>query len=349
METIETIAAAMTSATPVLFVLPQHVLMLDLAGPAEVLRVASQLDAAEVGQAPPRFALAYAGPAAHIATSIGLPLQGIAPLPDTLAAGTMIVLVGVAGTGEPALQRDIDDACVAVAGWLRRVFDSRVHQLLCVCSGALIAARAGLLDGRRCTTHFALCASLQQLAPRATVLENRLYVADGAIYTSAGITAGIDMMLHVLAEQAGPRAAAAVARKLVVYMRRAGADPQLSAWTAGRNHLHPGLHRVQDAIAADPTRDWGADEMAQLACSSTRHLGRLFQEYTGGSPLDHVHRLRVALARDMITQSMLDMESVARQAGFGSARHLRRIWAKYHTTPPSEQRRADPAHRPAAH
>lgn len=329
----------MTPAIPVLFVLPQHVLMLDLAGLAEVLRVASQLEGATV-TAPPRFSLSYAAPVAQVHTSIGLPLQGMAPLPDSLEPGTMIVLVGVAGTSDPALQRDIDDSCAAIATWLRRVFDSRAHQLLCVCSGALIAARAGLLENRRCTTHHALCASLQQLAPRALVLENRLYVADGAIVTSAGITAGIDMMLHVLGERAGPRVAAAVARKMVVYMRRAGADPQLSAWTSGRNHLHPGLHRVQDAIAADPTRDWSADEMARLACSSTRHLGRLFQEYTAGSPLDHVHKLRVALARDLIIQSSLDMESVARQAGFGSARHLRRIWSKYHATPPSDERRA---------
>ncbi|WP_426114171.1 GlxA family transcriptional regulator [Massilia sp. PWRC2] len=328
-------------ATPVLFVLPQHVLMLDLAGPAEVLRVASQLQADEVGQAPPRYQLSFAGPAAAIQSSIGLPLAGLAPLPATLEAGTMIVLVGVAGSTDLALRQQIDAASAAVASWLRQVFSSREHQLLCICSGALIAARAGLLDGRRCTTHHSLCASLQALAPRASVLENRLYVADGAIWSSAGITAGIDMMLHVLSEQAGPRAAAAVARKMVVYMRRAGADPQLSAWTSGRNHLHPGLHRVQDAIAADPAREWGANEMAQLACSSTRHLCRLFQEYTHGSPLDHVHRLRVALARELIMQSSLDLESVARQTGLGSARHLRRIWGKYHATPPSALRQGD--------
>ncbi|MDB5959256.1 MAG: AraC family transcriptional regulator [Massilia sp.] len=328
----------MTTPTPVLFVVPHHVLMLDLAGPAEVLRVASQLNASEAGQAPPRFALSYAGPAAQVCTSIGLPLQGIAPLPEALAEGTMVVLVGVSGSDDPVLRRQIDDACAAVADWLKRVVAGRDVALLCVCSGALMAARAGLLDGRRCTTHHSLCASLQDMAPRAVVLENRLYVADGAIWTSAGITAGIDMMLHVLAERSSPRAAAAVARKMVVYMRRAGADPQLSAWTTGRNHLHPGLHRVQDAIAADPTRHWQADDMARLACSSTRHLARLFQEYTGGSPLDHVHRLRVALAREIITQSSLDMESVAQRAGFSSARHLRRIWRKFHDGAPSDDR-----------
>lgn len=329
-----------TSSIPVLFILPQHALMLDLAGPAEVLRVASQLDANEAGQAPPRFALSYASPLARLQTSIGLPLHDIAPLPDTLPENAMVVLVGASGSADATLRAEIDASCDAIAAWLRGVTARCSIRLLCVCSGALIAARAGLLDGKRCTTHHSLCAALQTMAPRATVLDNRLYVIDAAVSTSAGITAGIDMMLQLVAELGSPRAAAAVARKMVVYMRRAGADPQLSAWTTGRNHLHPALHRVQDAIALDPTRDWSAGEMAQIACSSTRHLARLFHEYTGGSPLDHVHRLRVALAREMITESSLDMESVAEQAGFSSARHLRRIWNKFYLTPPSNDRLA---------
>lgn len=329
-----------TPAIPVLFILPQHVLMLDLAGPAEVLRIASQLDETEAGLMPPRFTLDYAGPDAQVQTSIGLPLTNIAPLPETLPHTTMIVLVGVSGSTDSILRGEIDTSCALIAGWLRRVVAGRGHRVLCVCSGALIAARAGMLDGKRCTTHHSLCAALQTMAPQATVLENRLYVLDEEVGTSAGITAGIDMMLQVLAELASPRAAAAVARKMVVYMRRAGADPQLSAWTTGRNHLHPGLHRVQDAIAADPTRDWAADDMARIACSSTRHLARLFHDYTGGSPLDHVHRLRVALASELISQSSLTMESVAEQAGFSSARHLRRVWNKYHPGSPSEGRRA---------
>jgi len=333
---------------PVLFILPQNVLMLDLAGPAEVLRVASQLDASEAGQTPPRFSLHYASPTPTIRTSIGLPLHGLDGLPATLAADTIIVLVGVSSSSDAGLRREIDASCELVATWLRQVVAGKEQRLLCVCSGALIAARAGLLDGCRCTTHHSLCETLHNMAPLATVLENRLYVTDGAISTSAGITAGIDMMLQVVAELTSARAAAAVARKMVVYMRRAGADPQLSAWTTGRNHLHPALHRVQDAIAADPTRDWSADELAGIACSSSRHLSRLFQEYTGGSPLDHVHRLRIALAREMITQSSLDMESVAAQAGFSSARHLRRIWSKYYPTAPSSERGEGVTH-PANH
>lgn len=333
-------SAAAGAAVPVLFVLLPNTLMLDLAGPAEVLRLASQLAPDEAGGPPPRFAMSYVGPAEQVPTSIGLPLSGIAPLPEVLPGNAIVVLVGVSSYFDAATRRAFDSAADTVTAWLRRVVAPSGQRILCVCSGALIAARAGLLDGRQCTTHHALCAALQAAAPRAKVLENRLYVSDGPVSTSAGITAGIDMMLHLLAELAGPRVACAVARGMVVYMRRGGADPQLSPWLSGRNHLHPALHRVQDALAADPVRDWSAEQMAQIACSSTRHLARLFHEYAGGSPLDYLHRLRVAVARELIAQSSLDMESVAERAGFGSARHMRRIWRKYDAAAPSEGRRA---------
>lgn len=329
---------------PVLFVLLPNTLMLDLAGPAEVLRLASQLDAAEAGVRPPQFDLRYVGPLERVQTSIGLPLNGIAPLPDSLPENAIVVLVGISSRLAPDARDDFEAASASVSAWLRRVVapiaGQAHHRVMCVCSGALIAARAGLLDGRLCTTHHTLCGALQALAPAARVQENRLYISDGMISTSAGITAGIDMMLHFLSELAGPRLACAVARGMVVYMRRGGLDPQLSPWIAGRNHLHPALHRVQDAVAADPARDWSAPQMAQIACSSTRHLARLFQEYAGASPLDYLHRLRIAMARELIAQSTLDMEAVAERSGFASARHMRRIWHKFDAAAPSHSRRA---------
>ncbi len=319
---------------PVLFVLLPNVLMLDLAGPAEVLRLASQLE----GPNGLDFDLQYVSPVPSLQSSIGLPLAGLAPLPETLVPGTMVVLVGSTTNLSPAGQLEFESASAAVTDWLRRVFEPSAERLVCICAGALSAARAGLLDGRQCTTHHSLCATLQVLAPTARVLENRLYVTDGQISCSAGVTAGIDLMLHLLAERAGPQLACAVARDMVVYMRRGGADPQLSPWVSGRNHLHPALHRVQDALTAAPCDDWSVTRMASLACTSSRHLARLFHEHAGVSPLDYLHRLRVSVARELLAQSNLDMEAIAERAGFGSARHLRRIWGKYETAPPSESR-----------
>lgn len=319
---------------PVLFVLLPNVLMLDLAGPAEVLRLAAQAEAPEAID----FDLQYVSPVEALHTSIGLPLSGLAPLPHSLAPGTLVVLVGSTSKVTKARQQAFDSASNTLTQWLQTVFAPSGERLVCVCAGALSAARAGLLDGRQCTTHHALCATLQALAPKARVLENRLYVIDGPVSCSAGVTAGIDLMLHLVAELAGPQLACSVARDMVVYLRRSGADPQLSPWLAGRNHLHPAVHRVQDAIAAAPCEAWTVTRMASLACTSSRHLARLFHEHVGISPLDYLHQLRLTVARELLAESSLDIETVAERAGFGSARHLRRIWGKYETGTPSAGR-----------
>ena len=123
-----------------------------------------------------------------------------------------------------------------IVEWLRRTV-SLQHRVICICSGALLAGRAGLLDGKNCTTHHGCTDELQRVAPRARVLDNRLYVEDGDLLTSAGITAGIDLMLYVVLGMLGPAVALSVARYLVVYVRRAGGDAQISPWLEARNHF----------------------------------------------------------------------------------------------------------------
>lgn len=153
--------------------------------------------------------------------------------------------------------------------------------------------------------------------------------------TSAGITAGIDMMLAIVARELGHGVALAVARYLVVYLRRGGADPQLLPWLDGRNHIHPVVHRVQDAVAANPAGEWSVDVLADLAATSSRNLSRLFNEYTGMSVTDYVNRMRVALAREMVLGSRLDMETIAERTGFSSARQLRRAWNRLNEASPT--------------
>jgi transcriptional regulator GlxA family with amidase domain len=166
-------------------------------------------------------------------------------------------------------------------------------------------------------------------------VDNRIFVEDGTIFTSAGVTAGLDLTLHVIGEQHGPRIAADIARDLVVYLRRAGTDPALSPWVMHRNHLHPAVHRVQDAVARNPAASWGAAELSAIACTSARNLSRLFAEHAGCSPLDYVQLIRFALARQMVMRSPLDLEHVAARAGFRSAQHLRRVWSRWEAQSPS--------------
>lgn len=322
---------------PTYVVLPARTLLLDVAGPVEVLRKANQLQQAV------RYDVRFVGALPRVTSSIGLTLSNIAPLPETIEDGAMVVLSGdtelILGHENGSDVEPLRQGADRVIDWLRQVVRPGIR-LVSICSGALLAARAGLLDGHACTTHFSDCALLADLAPAARVLDNRLYVEDGDRLTSAGITAGIDLMLHIVGKDAGPAAAAAVARFLVVYLRRAGTDPQLSPWLEGRNHIHPAIHRVQDAIAADPARDWSLQRLAEIAIASPRHLSRLFNEHAGMSLPDYINRLRVAIAAELLASTRLDMEHVAERSGFASARQLRRAWGRLHTTPPRLARSA---------
>ncbi len=319
---------------PVYVVVPPRTLLLDVAGPIEVLRWANHVQEAV------RFEVSYIGPVTNVVSSIGLKMTGIEPLPEFLPDNAMIVLAGNVSQrlgASVSEQRNDEVAEANIVRWLREVFRP-AHTLVAICSGTLMAGRAGLLDGRACTTHYSECAKLAALAPKAKVLENRLFVEDGPFYSSAGVTAGIDLMLQLIRKITDHRSAAEVARYLVVYMRRSGGDPQLSPWLEGRNHIHPAVHRVQDAIAADPARNWTLKALATVAGASPRHLSRLFHECAGMNIPDYRNRLRIALAHDLLAQTQLDMERVAERAGFASTRQLRRTWARLHTTSPREAR-----------
>jgi transcriptional regulator GlxA family with amidase domain len=328
-----------TQLIPVFVVVPPRLLLLDIAGPLEVLRQANRV------QNSVRFEVRYIGPAPSLQTSIGITVAGIEPLPQELPPRSWVVVAGdvehimlCGGAHDPGKPAADEQAEKALVAWLKTTVRPG-HKLITICTGALIAARAGLMDGYSCTTHYLSYEDLRSVAPRAKILENRLYVEDGERCSSAGITAGIDLMLHLVHQCTNQSCAVAVARYLVVYLRRSGSDPQLSPWLEGRNHIHPAVHRVQDAIAADLTRSWSLNALARLAGASDRHLSRLFHEHVGMSIPEYCSRLRVAYAQELIRETRLDMEHVAEQSGFSSTRQLRRAWQKVYNTPPREARR----------
>jgi transcriptional regulator GlxA family with amidase domain len=329
------VSASEREVVQVFAALTQPTLLLDVAGPMEVLRLANLYQEAV------RFEVRYVGPLSSVMTSVGIALTGIEGLPAELPDNAMVVLFGdvehvMTPEGWPAPRRDTRGDAEIVA-WLKRVVRPE-HTVVSICAGALLAARAGLLDGYQCTTHYLDCEELARMAPRAKVVENRLFVEDGNRLTSAGVTAGIDLMLHIMSQRVGHQVAAAIARYLVVYLRRSGAEPQISPWLEGRNHVHPAVHKVQDAITKNPADQWQLGELARVAGASSRHLTRLFQEYAGMSVTEYRNHLRVALARQLLSQTEMDMEQVAEKAGFGSARQLRRAWSRVYEGAPREAR-----------
>src|SRR2546430_1211396 len=207
--------------TEVVFALLPNVVLLDVAGPADAFRNAG-------GRGPGSYRLRFAAPQPRVQAAVGLQLGELEPLPERLAPGTLLVLAGVAKIDphEPATQRLIE--------WLRSgVPDPAL--LLCVCSGSVLAARAGLLAGRECTTHHAHLEELRRAEPRARVLDNRIFVEDGPVFTSAGVTAGSGLAPPVIGRQPGGPGPAVGGRDPVVGLRPAGADPARSAWLRARH------------------------------------------------------------------------------------------------------------------
>jgi transcriptional regulator GlxA family with amidase domain len=330
-----------------LFVIAPHSLLLDIAGPAEAFRLAN-LHRQRRGQ-PPRFRLRFAGPVTHPATSVGLALADLEPLPERLTSPTWVVLVG-----QPAAQLgQITPAIAATARWLRQRLGEPVlaaetpHRVVAICSGALLAARAGLLGTRRCTTHHELLSQLHALAPRAQVIDNRVFVVDGPIASSAGITAGIDLALHLVAEECGEALAASVAEDMVVYLRRSQRDPELSPFLVHRRHLHAVVHRVQDAIVTRPQRNWDMPALAAVGHATERHLLRLFTDHAGVSPLQYLRLIRLERARQALEHGDT-VTRAAELAGFRSALQLRRAWSRqWGGSPRDAARVAGPLDRPS--
>jgi len=316
----------MSTPLSVVLVVTPGVLLLDYAGPAEALRMARDMGAAIV--------LHTCGPCSDVRTSLGTQLSGLDALPERLPPNSLVLITGNSQEREDCAT----SAAYEVVRWLQTAMQPDTR-LASICSGALLLAMAGRLDGLRCTTHHSLIEDLQALAPTAQVQVDRIFVEDGQVLTSAGITTGIDLALYIVEQLAGAALAAQVARRLVMYTRRSPNDPQLSPWLAHRNHMHPAVHRAQDAIALslrqNPSRRFALPELANVACVSPRHLSRLFMQHTGISVVDYQRQLCVTRARELLTQHPeWTQEQLAEACGLGSARDVRRLlkrWAGTHS------------------
>ena len=319
----------MPATVDVLFVLPRGSLILDWAGPAEALRMANDEVAESDRQRTLPFRLRFIAPLPSAESSVGALIAGLEPLPEQLAAPAWVVVVGKTGGGNRGAKAREDREDRAVVRWLARIRPGQGGlRLVTVCSGALLAAAAGLLAGRRVTTHHLDLEHLQQLAQHAVVVPDRVFVQDGEVWSSAGVTAGIDLALHLVSEHCGPVVAARVAQRLAVALRRGPEDPQLSPFLAHRQHLNARLHRVQDAVSRAPREHWDAPRMAEVASTTTRTLSRLFTQYAATTPLAYVRGLRLALAKSAL-EAGSTVAHAAETAGFNSDLQLRRAWMAF--------------------
>lgn len=212
------------------------------------------------------------------------------------------------------------------------------HRIASVCSGAFTLAAAGLLDGRRAATHWRLAAELAQAFPRVEVDFDSIFVRDGAVVTSAGVTAGIDLALSLVEEDYGVEVARSVARHLVVFMARAGGQSQFSVRLSSGAPRSPVVRAVLDAVTADPGGVHSRDALAARAGVSVRHLTRLFRTELGTTAAGFVERTRVEAATGLLESGTDTLDVVARRSGFGSEETMRRAFKRALGIAPSTYR-----------
>ena len=208
-----------------------------------------------------------------------------------------------------------------------------------VCTGAFLLAEAGLLDGRSATTHWAYASDLQQRYPAVRVDDDRIFVSDGNVWTSAGMTAAIDLALALIEEDHGAELSRAVARRLVVYHRRPGGQSQFSALL----DLEPRSDRVRRALtyAKENLRNaLNVEELAEAASLSPRQFSRIFRDETGQSPAKAVERLRLEAAKAMLEEGRHSLDVVARDTGFADRDRMRRAFLRFFGQPPQSLRRS---------
>ncbi|ALM52541.1 GlxA family transcriptional regulator [Halomonas huangheensis] len=297
---------------------------LDLVGPWQVLHCAARISG--------RYQIDYFGPHNSLDWMGPLQLQGIAPLPEDASDLELLV---VPGQYRNAIEIGVQQLALH---WLRTI-GHQARTIMSVCSGTLLLAEAGLLDNRRCTSHHELLERLRQIAPAARVQEDCIFTDDGRFLTSAGISTGIDTMLHWLTRHAGHELALAVARDMVLYLRRSGQEPQLGIWLRGRNHVDARIHRLQDQLAMAPQQGWSVPQMARQAAMSERHLRRRFLALTGMSLGDYLAALRLQLARQLMLETSLGLGDIAARVGLGDDRQLRRLWSRHEVGSPGQWRR----------
>ncbi len=313
---------------------------LDVVGPFEVFVGARQVMESERPDEPPAYDVrVVSSSGAPVRSESGLSI-GTDPLPDPASfvdASSdehQIDTVLVAG-GFGVQEARADDELV---DWLRRVVPT-TRRLGTVCTGTFLAAQAGLLDGRCVTTHWARAEQLADEFPALDVDPDPIFTRSGDVWTSAGVTAGIDMALAMVEDDLGTEVAQTVARWLVMFLRRPGGQTQFAAPVWMPRAERSSVRSVQQAIEDDPAADHRIAVLAARAAMSPRHFSRVFTDEVGEAPGQYVERIRVEAARRQLEDTTDTVAVVARRCGFGTAETMRRSFLRRLGVPPDHYRR----------
>ena len=287
---------------------------LDITGPAEAFSIATRFSGGQ-------YAIELVTPdGAPARCSSGLSLNADRAI--SAVRGPIDTLVVAGGVGaRPAAKDEL------LLGWIRRAA-ARSRRVASVCTGAFLLAEAGLLDGRSATTHWAQCAELAECYPQIAVEPDPIFVRDGKFFTSAGVTAGMDLALGLIEDDHGADAALETARSLVLFVRRPGGQAQFSAQLTAAPARREPLREVQAHIAEHPAADLSVPSLAARAYMSERNFARAFRAETGMTPAAYVEAARVERARRELETTDLPVQAVAARCGFGTVETMRRAFGR---------------------
>ncbi len=289
--------------------------ILDVTGPLEVFSRATRWMQDSGMRTDPAYRVEVVAPrAGSLVTSAGVRLVAERAYRGVTSADTLLV---AGGRGQTVVRTQ-----APLLAWLRRMA-RRVTRLGSVCNGALILAAAGLLEGRRATTHWAYLEELKQSVGNG-VCDDAIYTRDGNVYTSAGVTAGMDMALAMLEEDHGGAVALAVARELVLFLKRPGGQSQFSDYLAAQFSEDASLRELQLWMLGHLDQDLSVPRLAERIAMSERSFARHFADGVGIAPGHYVRQIRVTAARRKLEQTDLTLQQVARRCGFGTPESLRR-------------------------
>ena len=300
---------------------------LDLVGPLEVFHAAHQ----RLGTGGGYRVEVVAASTEALTTSSGLQL--LAHRSFASVRGPIDTLVIAGGEGARAAAHE-----PGVKAWVRRVVP-HCRRVTAVCTGAFVLASAGVLEGRRATTHWAHCGRLAHDFPGVSVTDDAIFVRDGSVWTSAGVTAGMDLALALVEDDVGSEVALAVARQLVMFVRRPGGQSQFSVQLASQLAERAPLRELQAFIADNPSADLSVTELAARVAMSPRNFARAFVAEVGVTPAVFVERARVEVARRLLETTRADVEAIAARSGFGRVETMRRCFQRCLGVSPSDYRR----------
>lgn len=316
--------------TTIAFVLFPHVHLEDLAGPAQVFYEASNLGNGN-------FKTLFASTEGMIASSQGLVLAPQTTLQDlSLRKGDMVCIPGIDFKSFQAGK--IDGTIEATKAWMWEQHNKGIY-IASICSGALILGQIGLLDHVSCTCHWKCLTYMKERFPKARVLDNRLYVFDKGIFTSAGMTSGIDMALALVERWRNPLLAAKVAQEMVINVRRAETKSQQNIFLDFKNHFNAEVYKAQEILTNRLDAAFTIEDLARQMNLSNRHLSRLFKRHTGHTIQAYRDNLRLEHGEQLLLHTERTVKEIAGACGSANARQFSRLWLRKKGCTPGEFRK----------